>query len=273
MTALILAVVILVAAVPLSLAIRNRPEDYGMLPDGDQRERPARQETRAAAQPARAATQAALSAAQAIRTPAFWLIAFGHGFTSMVILAIMTHLGLLVKDAGFDVQTTGWIVAVYTAVSMAFQLLGGYLGDRAPKNIVLFGFTSLQAGAVVLLTFASTLPMFYTFAVLFGAGFGGRNPLTTAIRGEYFGRASFGKILGLSTVPMNILLLASSPFAGYMWDIYGNYTAAFLILAGFNFLGGVLFLFAKRPRVPRPAAAPEAAACGGKGLAATGRFP
>lgn len=261
MTALILAVVILLAAVPLSLAIRNRPEDYGMLPDGDQRERPARQETRSAAQ-ARAAS-GDLTASQAIRTPAFWLIAFGHGFTSMVILAIMTHLGLLVKDAGFDVQTTGWIVAVYTAVSMAFQLLGGYLGDRAPKNIVLFAFTSLQAGAVVMLTFASTLPMFYTFAVLFGAGFGGRNPLTTAIRGEYFGRASFGKILGLSTVPMNILLLASSPFAGYMWDIYGNYTAAFLILAGFNFLGGVLFLFAKRPRVPRPAAAPEAAAAGG----------
>ena len=38
-------------------------------------------------------------------------------------------------------------------------------------------------------------------AILFGMGFGGRNPLTVAIRGDYFGRATFAKILGLSTVP------------------------------------------------------------------------
>ncbi len=253
LTALILGVVILAAAVPLSLALRNRPQEYGQLPDGDHR-------ARAASQEARAARSAAsdLSAAQAIRTPAFWLISFGHGFTSMVILAIMTHLGLLVKDKGFDVQTTGWIVALYTFVSMGFQLLGGYLGDRFPKNLMLFCFTSIQAGAVVVLTFASTLPMFYLFAVLFGAGFGGRNPLTTAIRGEYFGRASFGKILGLSTVPMNVLLLLSSPFAGYLRDVQGNYNTAFLILAGLNFLGGALFLFARRPRPPRPSTPPQA---------------
>ena len=89
--------------------------------------------------------------------------------------------------------------------------------------------------------------MFYLFAVLFGMGFGGRNPLTTAIRGEYFGRASFGKILGLSAVPMNVLLLLASPFAGFMCDVQGTYTTAFLVLAALNFLGGILFLMAKRP--------------------------
>ena len=76
--------------------------------------------------------------------------------------------------------------------------------------------------------------MFYAFAVIFGIGFGGRNPLTTSIRGEYFGRGNFGKILGISTIPMNGLLLISSPFAGYMYDWTGTYTVAFLVLAGFN---------------------------------------
>ena len=79
--------------------------------------------------------------------------------------------------------------------------------------------------------------MFYLFAVLFGMGFGGRNPLTTAIRGEYFGRTSFGRILGLSTVPMNVLLLIGSPLAGYMRDHQGSYDTAFLLLAGLNFSG------------------------------------
>ena len=161
----------------------------------------------------------------------------------------MTHLGLLLKDRGFDIQTTGWVVAAYTGVAMVFQIVGGYSGDRAPKNVVLFAFTTMQAVGVVVLTFAHSLPMVYLFAVLFGIGFGGRNPLTVAIRGEYFGRASFGKILGLSTVPMNVLLLISSPLAGYLRDVQGDYTDAFLILAFLNVVGGVLFLFSKRPKL------------------------
>ena len=253
LTALVMAIITLSLAFPLSRAIRDRPPPAASPPD-----RGPGPASRSRPSPA-PVTQRDLSASQAIRTPAFWLIAFGHGFTSMVILAIMTHLGLLLKDKGFDVETTGWIVSAYTGVAMIFQLVGGYLGDRAPKNLVLFGFTSIQAAAVLILTYASSLPMFYLFAVLFGAGFGGRNPLTTAIRGEYFGRGSFGKILGLSTVPMNVLLLLSSPFAGYIRDTTGTYTTAFLVLAGLNFFGGVLFLFARRPRVNPTPIAPETA--------------
>ena len=49
---------------------------------------------------------------------------------------------------------------------------------------------------------------------------------------------------------MNVLLLIASPLAGYMRDVQGTYNNAFLILAALNFLGGVLFLFAKRPKLP-----------------------
>ena len=245
-TALILAIFVLIIAFPISKAIRNKPQDHGQFPDGDL----GKGETNDGLVVNSEDVEVDWTASQAIKTSAFWLIAFGHGFTSMVLLAIMTHLGLLLKDRGFDIQTTGWVVAAYTGVAMIFQIVGGYSGDRAPKNWVLFGFTTIQAVGVVVLTFAHSLPMVYLFAVLFGIGFGGRNPLTVAIRGEYFGRASFGKILGLSTVPMNVLLLISSPLAGYLRDVQGDYTDAFLILALLNEVGGVLFLFSKRPKLP-----------------------
>ena len=242
--ALILAIVIFAVALPLSFIIRDRPEDIGLRPDGETA--PA---TRAGRRAAAAAQSQGLTAQQAVRTPAFWLIAVGHGMTSMIILAIFTHLGLLLKDAGFE-EYAGTVVILYTMVSMFSQPMGGYVGDRFPKRIGLFVFTTIQASAVVLLTFSSELWMFYTFAVIFGIGFGGRNPLTTSIRGEYFGRGNFGKILGISTIPMNALLLLSSPFAGYMYDWQGSYTIAFLVLAAFNYAGGVCFLLAKRPQIP-----------------------
>ncbi len=248
-TAMILGLFTLIVAIPLSRLIRDRPQEYGLLPDGEQ---PVTQPETAAPiggepQPQAVASQADHTVSQALRTPAFWLIAFGHGFTSMVIIAIMTHLGLLIVDAGFDVPTVAWVVAIYTAVAMVAQLVGGYLGDRIPKRIALFLFSTLQAVGVVALTYATTISGLVLFAFLFGMGFGGRNPLTVAIRGDYFGQAAFGKILGLSTVPMNILMLVAAPFAGWMRDTRGNYEAAFLILAGCSFLGGVCFLLAKRP--------------------------
>mgnify|MGYP001277437488 FL=1 len=249
LTALILGIVTLILAIPLSKAIRDRPQDYGQGTDGDQVTEGLSDSLNGSISSHSKNPTAVvdLTAKQAVMTPAFWLISFGHGFTSMVILAIMAHLGLLLMDKGFDIQTTGWVVTVYTAVAMAFQLVGGYLGDIAPKNRILFFFTTLQAVGVLVLTYADSLRTIYLFAVLFGAGFGGRNPLTTSIRGEYFGRASFGKILGLSTVPMNVLLLFASPFAGYIKDVQGSYANAFLILALLNFIGGICFLLAKRP--------------------------
>jgi sugar phosphate permease len=258
-TASLFGIFAIAIAFPISRLIRNRPQDYGQGPDGDPlvsvevAAAPAGQVAAASGTPITEFT-----ASQALRTPGFWLIAFGHGFTSMIIIAIMAHLGLLLQDHGFPLQTTGWIVAVYTGVAMVFQVVGGYVGDRIPKRVALFIFTTIQAGAVVLLTTASSLGSFYLFAVLFGIGFGGRNPLTIAIRGEYFGRASFGKILGLSTVPMNVLLLIAPPLAGYMRDVQGTYNNAFLILAALNFLGGVLFLFAKKPVLHAAQGSPHA---------------
>ena len=161
---------------------------------------------------------------------------------------MMAHLAPMMKDQGYDLQTSAFVITGYTAVSMLFQIIGGFVGDRVPKNFALWVFTWIQASGVFLLTFGpATLPVAYGFALLFGIGFGGRNPLTVSIRGDYFGRRSFGKIMGISQVPMNILLLSAPVFAGLVRDVTGEYTFAFAVLAGFNMMGGVLFLFARRP--------------------------
>ena len=244
-TAEIFAVVALVSAIILPKIIRNKPEDIGEHPDGDV---PA-QTTSAEGGTARSGPELELTIGQALRTQAFWCISLGHGFGSMAVLAIMSHLGLLLKDMGHDVQTAGWVITVQTAVSIVFQFFGGWIGDRIPKNIALFIFTGIQGLGVIFLVLGPSLFYFYAFAVLFGIGFGGRTPLTTAIRGDYFGRASFGKILGISTVPMNLLLLIVGPLVGFMRDEIGDYNNAFLLMAGFNLLGAFLFLIARRPKL------------------------
>jgi len=233
-TAIILGIIMIVVAGPISRLIRNQPQDYGLLPDGDKPVPVTVAMGTGQPAPPRTADEIDFTASEAVRTPAFWLIAFGHGFTSMVILAIMAHLGLLMVDKGYEIQDAAFVVSAYTAVAMGFQLVGGYVGGKIPIRMALAFFTTLQALGVVVLVFADSLASFYAFAVLFGAGFGGRNPLTVAIRGDYFGSASFGKILGLSTVPMNLLLLIAAPLVGWMRDVQGTYTDAFLVMVVTN---------------------------------------
>jgi len=197
LTAAILGVIFLVVAFPVSRLIRNRPEDYGLLPDGDPPESPPVTADGAPANTQRSPDNVDFTVGQALRTPAFWFISIGHSLTATVIVSLMTHLAPLLTDEGFSLQTAGWVVSVYTAVSMVFQVVGGYVGSYIPKNVGMFVFSSIQASAVlIIVAFPSDIAMVYVFAVLFGIGFGGTSPLATSIRGDYFGRANFGKILG-----------------------------------------------------------------------------
>ena len=249
-TSFVVGITILVLAYPLSRLVRNRPEDVGLHPDGDE---PVASTVGfgpgIAAQPTTEDT--GYTWREAIRTQTFWYISFGHACSSTVGVSIMVHLGLLLDDRGFSLGTISAVVATFTGINAIFVLIGGYLGDRLPIRLVAFGFSAVQSAAVIVLVMYQDVFMAFVFALLLGAGLGGRIPVTTSIRGVYFGRKAFAAITGMSMVPMNILLFTAPLFAGYMRDATGNYNAAFLMIAVISFLGSCLFLLLKDPaRMP-----------------------
>jgi MFS family permease len=153
----------------------------------------------------------------------------------------------MLTDRGFSLQTVGWVVSAYTSVGMVSTLVGGYMGDRVPIRVAIFGFSILQSVAVVVVVMAHSMPMVLLFALLLGAG-EGRSSLTTAIRGVYFGRIAFASIMGMSMLPMNVLLFAAPLFAGYMFDTTGSYVIAFTTFAVVSGLGASLFLLLGDPK-------------------------
>ncbi|PKB66284.1 MAG: MFS transporter [SAR202 cluster bacterium Io17-Chloro-G4] len=248
-TAQWIGIVFLAAAWPLSRLIRNEPQEFGQLPDG---ETPGQREARLLEQRTESQNEAPdgglnFTARQALRTQAFWFITFGHALSSMLIATLTVHLVPLLTDQGMSLQTAAYVWSVLMAVGAVFQLLGGYMSDRLPRNQVLFGFAALQTAGFILAAFIDNLPMAILFAIIYGAGFGGRVPITTAIRGDYFGNKAFATITGISMAPLYLFMLAAPLFAAAMFDSTGSYTVAFLILGGLGSMSGVLFLFAKKP--------------------------
>ena len=244
LTALVIGLFLVAAAFPLSRLVRNAPEPYGQFPDGEAQARP----RRVAASSAGAATEERdFTWQEAVRTRNFWLITMGHACSSIVIVTITVHLGPMLDDRGFSLQTIGWVVGAYTGVAAIFTLIGGYVGDRLPIRLALFVFSAVQSGAVWVLMAADTPAMAFLFSVLMGIGFGGRNPLTTSIRGVYFGRKAFASITGMSMIPMNVMLLAAPLFAGIMFDATQSYFVPMATVAIVSLAGSSLFLFLGSP--------------------------
>ncbi len=251
-TALWIGVLFAAVAWPISRAVRTSPEDYGQYTDGDPP--PNLQEAQTAAEDTpgkgtRTVDQPDFTARQAIHTHTFWLMTFGHALSSMLFATLTVHLIPLLHDQGLSLQTAAYMWSVMMLTGAVFQLIGGYVGDRTPTNVAIFYFAALQAAGFLLVAFVHSVPMAVLAAVLYGAGFGGRVPLTTAIRGEYFGRRAFATISGISMAPQNGLMLAAPLFAAVMFDTRGDYTLAFLILGVLGAMSGVLFLLAKKPEL------------------------
>lgn len=255
---------ILVLALPVSLLVRNRPEDYGQRPDGDP-EPPGPPGDAPVAARLPSPGEGGATWRQAIRTRPFWLIALGHGPAAGANVTVMVHLGSMLNiDRGMSLQTVGLVVSTYMAISIVFNLVGGYIGDRVPIRLAIFGFSLVQSVAIAVLLLAHTIPMAFLFALLMGIGFGGRNPLMAAVRGVYFGRTSFASILGISMVPSNVAALAMPLFAGVMFDITKSYDVPFITIALVSFAASCCFLFLGEPRpfVPSPRATTTGVALG-----------
>ena len=249
-TALWIGIVFLALAFPLTQFIRERPEDYAEHPDGDPS--PSSQMSqldigRSSSPNSDARGQPDFTASQAIRTSAFWLITFGHAFNTVLFATLTVHLVPMLTDRGISLQSSAYVFSLMMGVAAVFQLIGGYIGDRMETRVAVAAFGFIQAAGFTVAVFAQSMPMACLFAVLFGAGFGGRNPLTVAIRAEYFGPNAFATITGISSAPMYLFMLAAPLFAAFVFDAQGSYMIAWLILGGLGSLSGVLFLLAKKP--------------------------
>jgi MFS family permease len=135
------------------------------------------------------------------------------------------------------------------------MLIGGVVGDRFDKRLIAAACMFMHTAGLLLIAYAVVLPMVIAFAVLHGIAWGLRGPLMQAIRADYFGRSSFGLIMGISSTVIMFGQIGGPLLAGVMADATGDYKTGFTVLALLTGLGSVFFILAKKPL--RPSAQPS----------------
>jgi MFS family permease len=140
--------------------------------------------------------------------------------------------------------------SLVTTCQLGGVLLGWAVGDRYKKRVIAAACMLAHAAALLLLTYAISLPMVIAFAVLHGTAWGLRGPMMQAMRADYFGRSSIGMILGLSFMIIVVGQVGGPIIPGIFADITGDYRVGFTILALLAGLGSGFFLLARKPKRP-----------------------
>jgi sugar phosphate permease len=232
---------------PLALVIRNSPREHGEVVDGIRAEpSPERKDDEI-----RELKTRDFTAREALRTQAFWLISLGHGFALFVVHAVSVHAITHLKEGlGYSVAAASLVISLVTTCQIGGVLLGWAIGDRYKKRLIAAACMLAHAAALLLLTYAVSLPMVIAFAVLHGTAWGLRGPMMQAMRADYFGRSSIGMILGLSFMIIVVGQVGGPIIPGIFADISGNYRLGFTILAILAGLGSGFFLLARKPKRP-----------------------
>ncbi|MFH1484968.1 MAG: MFS transporter [Chloroflexota bacterium] len=251
---------------PLAMLVRRRPEDHGLLPDGDE---PDALHAVVAKEPGlkdKAPTEEAdFTVGEALRSRAWWLLVIGFTLRAFGAGAIVVHQVPLLTDRGFDIQVAANTLGALAVASIPGKAVLGLLGDTFPKRYLLAMTFIAQAISVVVLLRAQTIQEVYVFAVLYGLGTG-CGPVMQAIRAEYFGRTYFGTIGGLAQAVVVVGNVAGPVFAAWIFDITRSYDVALAIFAVTLMVGAVTVFQARRPKPPQRGIwsqpAPESGAAG-----------
>ncbi len=238
-----------IVGIPAIVVMTRQPEDVGLLPDGD----PVPKTTAAGLQqPLNIERRVPIFTA--LKTRFFWQLAIGTSLGHLVSSTTLLHIDAMQT---FEISRSNAAFAVFGFGVGSFigRLGSGFIGDFVDKRYIMaIAFYMQIIGVLALISLNATIGgvslgqwglVFY--ALFFGAGFGASIPVRMAMIGDYFGRQTYGSMLGIMST-VNAVLGAFGPvFVGVMFDVTGTYRTPFLILLVVLIASGPMMLTLEKP--------------------------
>jgi len=247
---LILGLLVLTIPLPLNaLFLRHRPEDMGLLLDGDCLKNipdPRDHRIRATETLHSAQTERGLMLREITKTRRFWSLILFPSLTVFGVYVVIVHHVRYLVDLGVDKMWAASLFAGMGALSAGFRFFWGWFSDRMGREITFtLGGLCFSSGILFLLLF-QYLPseiVLYLFAIFFGAGWGVTAPMFMSISADLYKGKDFGLIYGIVEGVIGIGGASGAWLAGYIYDHTQNYFWAFVLAILFNLISILLVWF------------------------------
>jgi len=229
----LLGAVILVVLFPVAAWVtRSAPEELGI--DFEPGAEPKMVQKNLSVQ-----SSSSIGVAQAARSTGFWLILAGSTLVIGTIGAVVQHLVLFLKDAGYSATAAARFSTILLASSLGGRVIVGYLADRFRKTHIMAFFYFLIGASVFLLANPQSSGGLWIFTIIFGFSMGADYMLIPLVTAECFGTAALGRLLALIIMGYSVGQWAVPWIVGRIFDAHHSYDLAWKIIALAGIFGAV----------------------------------
>lgn len=245
-------VTLVLLVVPAWLVMRRRPEDMGLLPDGDQPSPFVGSQT--GQKPREEEYSWTLS--EAVRTPTLWLLIAAQLLGVMANTSVSFHQVAYYTDMGIPATSAVAVISLYALAGAVAMGVWGLLTEHFSERHLAVLVTLLAGASIFYLSLVRSLGEAILFGVLFGLTSRGEGSLLIIILAQYYGRRSYGTISGFVN-PFKMVGLGMGPLvASITFDLTGSYHMVFIFFGTATLLVALLLWLAKKP-TPRPVTIPR----------------
>jgi MFS family permease len=219
---------VLAVTIPLhGLVLRRRPQDMGLLPDGEasEPEKPREPDIR---------TRAALGLS------AFWFLLCSVVLVRLAVGVMTPHLVPLLTERGYSPT----LVASAAGSIGLLQLLGRIFFTPFSRGLSLSTISAITFGIHALglacLLFIPTTLGVWLFVFFYGASNGAITLARAGLLADIFGSASYGQLNGMISFAVALTSAAAPLLAGALHERTGNYTFTLVLLVIVTALSALL---------------------------------
>ncbi|MEM7044189.1 MAG: MFS transporter [Pseudomonadota bacterium] len=223
--------------------VQNKPEDIGLLPDGD-----------GAAVGVNKSSDAliGLTSSEALRTKAFWITAISLASFSMLVTALFFYQVSIFQTQGLSEQIAARVFPISAIAMVCCMPIFGRMLDRFPTKPLFASGVLLMSASMIALTMVRDLPTAVVYAVIFGMNNAAVHALIGYVWPRYFGRKHLGSIQGTAATIMVVgASIGPLPF-GVAYDATGSYQTALLTLALLPVICAIAVLLMRPPELREP---------------------
>lgn len=223
-----------ILGIPLALVIRDRPEQYGYQLDGD-----VGTEVVDSGIDSETVTPSFVSV---VKSRTLWFIGLAESVRWLILTAVVIHIMPYLSSIGVPRATAAFVAAAIPLLSLIGRFGFGWLADIFNKRHLMAITYCLTGMAMIALSYASAWSALILFLLFFSVALGAGVTLRGAMLSEYFGRVSFGKVLGIIMGVCSVGGIVGPVFAGLTFDTMGSYQLIWLVFGGLTVISVSLIL-------------------------------
>jgi len=224
-----------ILGIPLSFVIRDKPEQYDYIPDRMSLHDPmSHLKTKDKG--------SEISFKEALKQRAFLYLNIVELMRHMIVSAVILHVMPYLSSVSIPRSIAGMVAAALPLISIVGRFGFGWFGDLFDKRYMIAVTFCLTGVGLLAFCYVQQGWFVLIFILAFSLGWGGSMVLTRTIVREYFGRDSFGRMLGITMGSGSIGGIIGPTLAGWVFDTLRSYHFIWLVFCGFSGLSVWLIL-------------------------------